>query len=550
MDIIDGGYIDTNWVIDSTKPFTIAITHRDDGYGGFANFYSGVTETDSLWVGRTRNTTYSNFGFWVKDEGVNSINTNAEYSPSVTVHTVFSYDPDTKAIKWRNNKGSIRNVTLTDGLDTFTLPFFLGAINDNGTASTNRVAVGDFVVYPKFFTSEDFTLEYNMFVQKWNLDTFTKRTDNTMTYKEMIEYVYNSGVVFDKHDYIQHKKDYLQTRLFSADRVAVIGDSITHGAYTTDFQNRRWASRLKNYINTLNDSRNYGFENVYYYNNDFTSNQYHKVSYVITENNWTVKSETSSGLSGYEKYSSTLGEGLIFTIDDLKDQTKFRVYGINEISTAGSYEVYVNDVLVGTETIVSNSERLTQISNLYSLSDVGSNNCVVKVVITSGSVGFQGVEYMATENDKLINVYAQAGRKTRDVNLNSVQHICKNNDVIFWCLGYNDQGLTGTDWDKIEAVLNELQMQAAINNNFVVFCDFLWRANLQLNLRVKMNEVSEALGYKSLYLNLAQSLTEDAKIETSTTYLTTDLSSWTDTAHPNDKGHSVLFNIIRNSIGL
>lgn len=551
MNIVDGGYVNTNWIPDTSKDFTIAIVQRDDGYGSFGSFYSGVTETDRIWLGRTRNTTYSNFGVWIKDEGVDNINNNSEFLPTSTVLTVISYDASEKKFYWKNNNGSLRNKTLTDGLDPFTIPFYLGASNENGIASTNRIAVGDFAVYPRLFSTEDFELQYEMFTKKWNLDTFTKKINPNMTSKEMYEYVYRGGVLWDKQDYINHKKQYINTRLFSADRVAIVGDSITHGVGSTNFKSRRWASRLKNHLNYLNDSSNYGFENTYYFTGDFTSSQYHKVSHA-PEGNWTVETDTASGIVGYEKYTSTVSTEIIFTIDDLKGQTSFRVYGINAINTSGSYNVYCNNILLGTTNISSNTSRTTQKSVLYPLANNGSNGAVIKIVAASGTIGIVGIEYTKNESDILVNVYAQAGRKTRDVSEQAVSYIMSNNKVVYWCLGYNDKGLytVPSDWTKIQQVLDWVESYAKINNTCVIFCDFIWNGNLTNPVKIKMKNISSNLGFLSHYIEMGKNITSNAVVNPNTTYLINELASWIDVAHPNDKGHSLVFNNIRLECGL
>lgn len=107
-----------------------------------------------------------------------------------------------------------------------------------------------------------------------------------------------------------------------------------------------------------------------------------------------------------------------------------------------------------------------------------------------------------------------------------------------------------SDWSKIQQVLDWVESYAKINNTCVIFCDFIWNGNLTNPVKIKMKNISSNLEFLSHYIEMGKNITSNAVVNPNTTYLINELASWIDVAHPNDKGHSLVFNNIRLECGL
>jgi lysophospholipase L1-like esterase len=233
-----------------------------------------------------------------------------------------------------------------------------------------------------------------------------------------------------------------------------------------------------------------------------------------------------------------------FTLSDLMEQTQFKINYDQQTSAAFACEIYVNETLVGTDSIATNTVKKQLTGSLYNLVDNGSNGATIKVKVTSGTAIISGATYYADNTDLTLNNYSESGRKTKNIKESVVSQIMSENSVVFWCLGAND-----SEADKTTAlqVLDWVKQYAATNGTFIVFCDFMWNTAKTNHIKVKYKSLVESMPNQAVYIDLPSQLRYGGSTS-DTTYLTTTLGAWVDSAHPNKKGHAFIFNAIKKAL--
>lgn len=340
---------------------------------------------------------------------------------------------------------------------------------------------------------------------------------------------------------------YIISKIGIATNKAVVGDSISHGAFSTDLKNKSYVSLLRNHFNRIFNSNSYGFETIAASNTDgiWNSTMIHGVYTVGT---WTTPADADMySLNGMEKWGVATSQ-MFFELDDLKNQKKFKLNLLKHITSNCTYSIYVNNVLKITESITaSGTFKEATTSSLVDLVDDGNNHCIIKVVITAGEMGIFGCTYYNKVEDALLHNYSQSSRKTTNVKEEVIKQIMQQNEIVFWNLGHNDAGLPNLT--QFNQVMEWVYTYATTYKTVVIFSDFLWTHNLTNLVRLKNKEISTRLGKQSWYIDIPQTLTIDGSIPTST-YLTTTIGAWSDVSHPNDKGHRGIYNAIKKELNL
>ena len=539
--------IQTTQVLDFSKDFTVSFVCKNLGVAEAytENFFGVSSTTNDVCFGLARGTTYSNAIVYIKDNGITYFKTAVVTTLATTLNIVVSFNVTTKLLTMSVN-GIIQNIFPFKLATPPTLPIALGKTNRNNAFYGAGIKMSDFVLFPFAFNVDDFKLADSFFKKKWNLDAFTVKDSWKYPNRLTIANIVNKKYLTD--DYVNAQGiRYIQSRLASSIQTAVIGDSITHGSTSSNIKEKAYVNILKNYLNFLYGSKNFGFETISQNNGAWNATLFHVVS---TSGTWVSSDATDIyGLNGAEKSGSVNAE-MTFTITDLKNQKNFKVNYVQDISIPFTCEIYVNNILVGTDTITNSSTtKLPAIGSLYTLTDDGSNRATIKIKVISGPAIICGVTYYNNINDFILNSYAQSGRKTKDVKETVVSKVMKDNDVVFWNLGHNDASLTGVDLTSALQALDWVVKYAVAENTVVVFSDFLWTRALDNPIKLKLKDVAKALGNKGLYINIPSTLSEIGGV-VSSSYLISDLLAWADSSHPNDKGHRLIFSQIKRGLQL
>lgn len=539
--------VQTTQVLDFSKDFTVSFVCENLGVAEAytENWFGVISTTNIVCFGLTRTATYSSATAYIKDNGTSYVKNTTVTTLATTLNIVVSFNVTTKLLTMSVN-GIIQNNFPFKLATPPTLPIALGKTNKNNEFYGAGIKMSDFVLFPFAFNLDDFKLADSFFKKKWNLDAFTVKDSWKYPSRLTIANIVNKKYLTD--DYINAQGiSYIQSRLASSIQTAVIGDSITHGSTSSNIKEKAYVNILKNYLNFLYGSKNFGFETISQNNGDWTATLFHAVS---TSGTWTSSAVTDIyGLNGAEKSGSVNAE-MTFTITDLKNQKNFKVNYVQDISIPFTCEIYVNNILVGTDTITNSSTtKLPAIGSLYTLTDNGSNGAKIKIKVISGPAIICGVTYYNNINDFILNSYAQSGRKTKDVKETVIAKVMKDNDVVFWNLGHNDASLTGEDLTAALQALDWVVKYAIAENTVVIISDFLWTHTLNNTIKLKLKEIAKSLSTKGLYINIPETLSESGGV-ISSSYLISDLLAWADSSHPNDKGHRLIFSQIKRGLQL
>ena len=532
-------YIDTDVSLDFSKNFTLSFVFENKGNeASYKSYQVGVQEgTNYLKIGYYADTTtifaYSTYSVG----GTNYSLTKTLLNTQKSVNINFTNNTETKTIGLSINGEDFAYAAITSyGL--INMPFKLGTVNKNGIPDGNGLNMSNFAVYPTSMNLSMFKNAYLYFLDSWELTSFSEKTTNYL--KKEAYYNILNNIKFGQFKY-NKSNQYIINMLNSSKTRAVVGDSISHGETTTKRDKKSYVNLIKNHMNNMNGTLNFGFETFPQSPCFYDGTLYHTGAFTGFAFDTKVGdySLSSSCLTGASASQVTL------TIPKINNQNTFKVNYVKHASANYTCSIYVNDILMGTDTVSSSPSRECTTGALYQLS---GDNSVIKIVVISATASIFGVTYYNNVRDHVINNYCQPSRQIYYLKNSIIDTICAENRVIFWALGYNDRANISNQ-NTIYAFLDRLKEKAITNNCCVVFLDFCWLEKESNFIRSKFIKLATELGEKGAYINFMDNIRVDGMIPDAT-YLTTTLGAWTEAAHPNDTGHRLLFNIIKKELML
>lgn len=327
-----------------------------------------------------------------------------------------------------------------------------------------------------------------------------------------------------------------------ANSIAYVGDSITVGAYV-DSQENVSAFKIKNDILNICNSKNIGFVSAYSNYQAFPI--FHKHSTVGT---WEIDVLDNESLNGMVIKSNIPTNYITFS-SGASYQTKAKVHYKKQLSSF-SFEVYVNDVLVATISEGGSTYTITETS-YYNILPTSKND--IKIVVLSGMVEISGITYIAKESDLLFDILATGGRRTSYPFLDAITQISNKYDVVIWALGFNDLASTNDyHQTKINENLQELFTNIKTQNKYFVYLNYGWNTDTPNNWY--MEKIDEALiDYdKYIKIDIASMIQDKEGNKATAEYRYNILKDWrvNDSAHPNEKGQLVIYNIVKSALSL
>lgn len=530
VDGINGQNINTNTILDFTKSFTVSFV--------FENLGNTPTYTENYCGMRNVDGTYFRIGYF-RDS-----NLNRAYAVLRVNSTNYTVSVDIKNKVVNNlvftNIAETREISITvDGVvieranyptvPTFTYPLFIGKYNNTGTVSGNGLKMSNIAIFPFALNNRQLDTTFKFFDVLWNKNTFLK-LNGYYTFNEM--YVN----IFKNLEFKLSNKDnnlFLKNKLVMSKNICYIGDSISHGAFSSNIKKKSHVNLFKNYLNNLGNTLNFGFET----SADSLGVDYKTLFHQVTSSGMSLNSVESDFSPNGSSLSGNTGSSITFTVSELLNQNKFRVAYIPNTDTMFTCNIYVNNVLKGTDTINSNINKNYVQGNIY---DLETDNTEIRVEIASGTGTVHGVYYYVNEEDVVVNNFSQGGRKIRDVKDSIIDDLCAKNNAILWALGHNDQDSNEVDKNIVYGKLDRLIAKAIENKTIIVFLDFIWLKNESNIIKSKFKSLANSNPKICLYVNFNENLTVNGSVPTSS-YLVNDLKSFVDAAHPNDLGHKYIF---------
>lgn len=533
-------YIDTDVSLDFSKNFTLSFVFENKGNeASYKSYQVGVQEgTNYFKIGYYADTTtifaYATYSVG----GTNYSLTKTLLNTQKSVKIDFTNNTETKTIGLSINGEDFAYAAITSyGL--INMPFKLGTVNKNGIPDGNGLNMSNFAIYPLSLNLSMLKNAYLYFLDRWLITAFLEKTTASYLKKEAYFNILNN-IKFGDFKY-KKSNQYIINMLNSSKTRAVVGDSISHGETTTKRDKKSYVNLIKNHMNNMNGTLNFGFETFPQSPCFYDGTLYHTGAFTGFAFDTKVGDYSLSGscLTGASASQVTL------TIPKINNQNTFKVNYVKHASANYTCSIYVNDILMGTDTVSSSPSRECTTGALYQLS---GDNSVLKIVVTSGTASVFGITYYNNVLDPVINNYCQPSRQIYYLKNSIIDTLCAENRVIFWALGYNDRADIANQ-TTIYAFLDRLKEKVIANNCCVVFLDFCWLEKESNFIRSKFIELASELGEKGMYINFMDNIRVDGRIPDAT-YLTTTLGAWTESAHPNDIGHRLLFNIIKKEIKL
>lgn len=319
--------------------------------------------------------------------------------------------------------------------------------------------------------------------------------------------------------------DVQQTDPFGQRSIAVIGDSISHGANAPKIYEQSYLAIVKKALWADTGVENYGFASVEntMWNSKGEYHEVHNASWAA-DNRW--KEERINDDLGRMRVSATAkGAALRFTVQ--KNFRYFTVYyeknpdgGVFDVVTSGGqrYRVDTSQGLDGYSTI-GRSEMIAFPAD---------KQFTLEVVSEGKPVGINGVGYYQDPQAPVINNYASNGSKLIDVSDEIIRFVC-HADTLIMAHNYNDSHFQG----NVQANRDEFTRKI----NLII------RTVKQTGCRVIVHDLSWGLGHTDFYRSELQRLAE----ETGALYVSAQdqygqpmLDMLSDNVHPSVQGHQVI----------
>lgn len=330
-----------------------------------------------------------------------------------------------------------------------------------------------------------------------------------------------------------------------ADSINVLGDSITHGANVADIHNDSYAGVLRKLTNIEFSGSSVGFVTI----NDSISNSegtYQEIHTVTRSGAWTDKTlgDASDSLSGYKLTSNVAGSTLTISVPTMNKN--FKVAYLRN-STAGSFTVSTDGGSTVLATVNTQGAQGNLFTSSFPLEDLGSGLSEITIEVISGTIDITGIKYFDEANSPTFNVFAQSGRKIQFMSDEVIELASKTNRMLFFSLGFNDAGATGSDQDAVIERLEYLAARCKANFTKLVVSDFLWGISYDHWLRVKLRELAIAVN-GATYIPFPDLFKREGyRIASGTLKDTYGFLS--DGAHPTRLGHRIIAETLAKCVG-
>lgn len=306
--------------------------------------------------------------------------------------------------------------------------------------------------------------------------------------------------------------------------IAVLGDSISHGANAPEIYNDSYLALVKQSLWEEVGYENYGFASI---ENTMRNNSgmYREVHHTSWGSEWTEQ-RIDDNLGRFNLSASKKGSKLDFTVE--KDYEYFTVYyEVNE--DGGTFDVITDE---GTVTVDTSKGLTDKIGRSEYIAFPASRSFTIEVSSEGKKVAINGVGYYNNTDGVVINNYASNGSKLIDVSDNILDFACQSG-VLIMAHGYNDSHFQQNDaanqakfTEKIDYIIQKVSETGCK----VIVNDMCWNCNSENFFRKELSRLAEETG--GLYVSA-----QDA-------YGAEMLKNLSDGVHPGVEGHHIIGNLM------
>lgn len=328
--------------------------------------------------------------------------------------------------------------------------------------------------------------------------------------------------------------------------ISVMGDSISHGAFSGDVYRNNWTNIVKRLMLDDLNQESYGFVSLQW---PLTGAGVDSMEIIgeplVSGFSSKTHLEASHTIAGFAYQSVASGSTISFSAPST--QQFMSIWYSGAPKGAGTFDVYVNGVLqVTVDTSLNDGATFTYVT----IEDNGRGECDIVIEATSNSVvEIQGICFgVSSLFRETFNNFSQAGRRLAYVDDEIIEKMCQS-QILIMSLGHNDQPYTGDPtYDalfsaKIDALIqycNQYKCQLYINN-------FVWdRIDRSLVPRELKRLHQNVYGSKLLAWN--EMLDDGEQVDGN--YLVNTIQLWDDGSHPNIDGHEMIGEVVAQKMKL
>ena len=333
--------------------------------------------------------------------------------------------------------------------------------------------------------------------------------------------------------------------LFGSGGVAIIGDSISHGAFSRNIFRNNWTSIFKRAWNVDNQSENYGFVSLY---GPLGTDG------LLSKDIVDVSRSGFSSIQGVSAAESPSGHMLQSVVADAYiEVTSPSINGILRVcwigqSGGGSFDVFRNGVLLSTvDTSTLNGFAATQ----FNVNDNGRGKVAFKFVTKSAApVIICGVMYSNSDSRNSVHNFSQSGRRLANASTAALTSAISGASTLIMALGHNDSSSSSdaaymvTFNEKIDLIISLCKSRAIP----VIVPDFCWRSPTTDPVRVALKRLADETN--GVYLPFPEWFKSDGSRFANTDQQTTTYKLFDDGSHPNINGHKIIGAAVCKAAGL
>lgn len=333
--------------------------------------------------------------------------------------------------------------------------------------------------------------------------------------------------------------------LFGGGGVSILGDSISHGAFSRNIFRNNWTSIFKRAWNVDNQSENYGFVSLYgplgtggLLSKDIVDVSRSGFSSIVGE----LAAESPSG---HMLQSQTTGAYIEVTLPSINGE--FRVCWVGG-SGRGSFDVVRNGSLIST---VDTSTFNGFATSKFIVADNGRGEVVFRFESkSSATVVICGIMLSNQDSRNSVHNFSQSGRRLANASTAALTSAISGASTLIMALGHNDSSSSSdtsymaTFNEKIDLIISLCKSRAIP----VIVPDFCWRSPTTDPVRLALKRLADETN--GVYLPLPEWFKSDGSRFANTDQQTTTYKLFDDGSHPNIEGHKIIGAAICKAAGL
>lgn len=326
--------------------------------------------------------------------------------------------------------------------------------------------------------------------------------------------------------------------------VNILGDSISHGADSTDIPNNSWVGIFRKMLQIEYGGTHYGFCSFLDYLGVGTG-EYHSV----TRSGWSPQTQENAShtMNGRGYSANTPGSTIDVVVPT--GEKMFAVWYSG--GSTGVIDVKVNGASVGTIDTSVGPYGIAR-SDTFDIVDNGFGKCDITLELSSGEATVCGMSYLDSEKTFQVNNFSDSGRRGRVPDEAVIEAACQGCQFLVWALGTNDDNFSAgspeiaqfrqrMDWLVQYATANDTKMYF-LELNFRQYNDNAVRA--EIRRAVSMIPSAELVSMPDL-LKIGNRTAQLAALGSGGSGFLYD-----DATHPSDMGHKVIAETLAQRCGL